>query len=99
MLLGEDYQADLPQQRPRPTQPTPAEQQWLQHKALEFGELGSDTLVPEKITTASGHAQWCVLLSISSPALCLVPHIGVLLCHLLIPVHDALTLQQSATHP
>lgn len=62
MLLGEDYQADLPQQRPRPSQPTPAEQQWLQHKALGFGELGSGTLVPEKTTTAPGYAQWCVTL-------------------------------------
>ena len=60
MLLGEDYQADLPQQRQRPSQPMPAEQQWLQHKALGFGELGSGTLVPEKITIASGYVQWCV---------------------------------------
>ena len=60
MLLGEDYQADLPQQRQRPGQPTPAEQQWLQHKALGFGELGSGTLVPEKMADASGYAQWCV---------------------------------------
>ena len=65
MLLGEDYQADLPQQRPRPSQPTPAEQQWLQHKALRFGELGSGTLVPEKTTTASSYAQWCVPLQLS----------------------------------
>ena len=76
MLLGEDYQADLPQQRPRPSQPTPAEQQWLQHKALGFGELGSGTLVPDKTITASGYAQWCVPLH-PSAALCLLPSIVV----------------------
>lgn len=74
MLLGEDYQADLPQQRQRPSQPTPAEQQWLQHKALGSGELGSGTVVPKKIATASGYAQWYVPWHQSA-------HLQSVLCH------------------
>ena len=59
MLLGEDYQAVLPQLRERPAQPTPAEQQWLQHKVLEAGQLGTGVLPPEKTTGSSGCVQWC----------------------------------------
>ena len=59
MLLGEDYQAVLPQQKERPAQPTPAEQQWLQHKALEAGQLGTGIVPPEKIASSSGCVQWC----------------------------------------
>lgn len=59
MLLGEDYQAVLPQQRERPAQPTPAEQQWLQHKVLDAGQLGTGIVSPEKVTSSLGCVQWC----------------------------------------
>ena len=59
MLLGEDYQAVLPKQQQRPAQPTPEEQQWLQHKVLEAGQLGTGIAPPEKITSPSGWRQWC----------------------------------------
>lgn len=69
MLLGEDYQAALPQQRERPSAPTPSEQHWLQHKVLNIGELGTGILVPQKTTATSGHLQWCAVQMHSS--LCL----------------------------
>ena len=61
MLLGEDYQAVLPQQQERPSQPTPAEQHWLQHKVLNAGELGTGTVVPDCIIHPSGCVQWCAV--------------------------------------
>ena len=93
MLLGEDYQADLPQQQQRPSQPTPAEQQWLQHKALGFGELGFGTLVPEKITTASGYVQWCVPPHPSAQPCCVFCYASQ--CRFA----TAFCLQQSADYP
>lgn len=61
MLLGEDYQAVLPRQQERPSQPTPAEQHWLQHKVLKVGELGTGTVVPDCIIHPSGCVQWCAV--------------------------------------
>lgn len=58
MLLGEDYQAVIPQLQERPKQPTPSEQHWLEHKVLDAGELGTGFVLPEEITTPSGCAQW-----------------------------------------
>lgn len=61
MLMGEDYQAVLPRQQERPSQLTPAEQHWLQHKVLKVGELGTGTVVPDRIVHPSGCVQWCAV--------------------------------------
>ncbi len=40
LLEGDEYQAVLPQQRPRPKRPTAEEARWLQHRLLAPGAWG-----------------------------------------------------------